>query len=225
MTGTRTWRAASRWPSPPSRRGCSRPSRQSGPSTSSPSSSARRPAGRTPAACTGGGPRWIAAVHAAFRCLPAAGARALPGRRCRTGAARSAAPGATGPRPQPQTRNGSRRTEQLSCASPKAEKVEATVLQTTAIPTVTCEYIPCFRISRGYSPGDRAVRQRLCRALVRWSHGSPLGPGPALGVRASAGAWWPFAARPARRSSAWRASKITPPTTIPIPAPARTSRG
>ena len=58
--------------------------------------------------------------------------------------------------------------------------------------------------------------------LVLWLTG---GPGPALGVPASAGAWWPFAARPARRSSAWRASKITPPTAIPIPAPARTSRG
>ena len=75
--------------------------------------------------------------------------------------------------------------------------------------------------------GDRSsgwVRRGL-RARFRWSHGSPLGPGPALGVRASAGAWWPFAARPARRSSGWMASKITPPTAIPIPAPARTSRG
>ena len=55
--------------------------------------------------------------------------------------------------------------------------------------------------------------------------GRPSGPGSALGVRASAGAWWPFAARPARRSSACRASKVTPPTAIPRPAPARTSRG
>ena len=75
--------------------------------------------------------------------------------------------------------------------------------------------------------GDRSSGwvDGACRARVRWSHGSPSGPGSALGVRASAGAWWPFAARPARRSSACRASKVTPPTAIPIPAPARTSRG
>ena len=73
-------------------------------------------------------------------------------------------------------------------------------------------------------PGQPAV-QRAAAVRVRWSHGSPLGPGPALEVRASAGAWWLGPARPARRSSTWRASKITPPTAIPIPAPARTSRG
>jgi uncharacterized RDD family membrane protein YckC len=46
-----------------------------------------------------------------------------------------------------------------------------------------------------------------------------------LGAWASAAAWWPLATRPARRGSVLRASRTTPPTAIPIPAPARTSRG
>ncbi len=85
------------------------------------------------------------------------------------------------------------------------------------------------RWSRLTRPSQPPAGQRHCRnaclALVRWSYGSPLGPGPAVGGRVSAGAWWAGAAWPARRSVAWRASRITPPTVIPIPAPARTSRG
>ena len=58
----------------------------------------------------------------------------------------------------------------------------------------------------------------------RCSNGPQWGSGPALGAGAGVTSW-PFAARPAPRNSIPRASMITPPAVMPIPAPPRTSRG
>jgi hypothetical protein len=81
------------------------------------------------------------------------------------------------------------------------------------------------RLDSGSGDRPSALVRRGLPALFRCCYGSPWDSGPVWGAWASAAAWWSFAARPARPSSVWRASRSTPPTAIPIPAPARTSRG
>ena len=79
-------------------------------------------------------------------------------------------------------------------------------------------YLTGMRETKANASSEEGGRPGLGRKLTYRS-------GPDPGARTSVAALRPFAARPAPRSSAWRASKNTPPTAIPIPAPARTSRG